>query len=183
MTETHFRIRTATTFDAEKIASVNVTAWHETYTDILPPATLAGVTLAARTERWKNILDSFDDVNRHVTFLAETKNVAIGYVSIGNQRDKFLMDQKFSAEVTSIYVVAKAHRKGLGRALLRKASIHIHNSGHRAMSLWVLDTNHNARRFYEALGGQLVSEREDIRPEGTLNEVAYGWSDISPLLE
>ena len=46
----------------------------------------------------------------------------------------------------------------------------------------VLKANTRARRFYEALGGQLVLE-EQIEDEGALlDQVAYGWLDARQLL-
>ncbi len=46
----------------------------------------------------------------------------------------------------------------------------------------VLKANAPARRFYEALGGHLVLE-EKIEDRGAvLDQVAYGWSDVSELL-
>ena len=48
------------------------------------------------------------------------------------------------------------------------------------MLLWVLAEN-PSRGFYEALGGAEVRQ-ETITIGGTeLVEIAYGWSDISPL--
>jgi hypothetical protein len=35
-----------------------------------------------------------------------------------------------------------------------------------------------ARAFYERFGGQAVEEREDVRKEATLVEVAYGWANL-----
>ena len=183
MAHAPFKIRTATISDAYKIASVNVAAWHETYTGLLPAEILSGVTEAVRAKRWISILNSFDETNGHAAFLAETHGVPLGYVSVGSQRDKALADQGFSAEVTSIYVLQKSQRMGVGRALLRQAAHHLHHAGHSTASLWVLEANTNARRFYKALGGHLVSKREDIRPEATLCEVAYGWHNLSRLLE
>jgi hypothetical protein len=49
------------------------------------------------------------------------------------------------------------------------------------MIVWVLADN-PARRFYEALDGQYVGER-DIEIDGVkLREVAYGWADTGHLL-
>ena len=47
----------------------------------------------------------------------------------------------------------------------------------------VLKANAPARRFYEALGGQLVLEEQKVEEDGTVLEmVAYGWTDTSVLL-
>jgi hypothetical protein len=49
--------------------------------------------------------------------------------------------------------------------------------------LWVLRENTLARRFYEQCAGQMIGEKQDVRGEATLIEVAYGWSDIGMLQE
>jgi hypothetical protein len=46
----------------------------------------------------------------------------------------------------------------------------------------VLRGNESARRFYERLGGSVLAEKTDLRPEASLDEVAYGWRDVSLLL-
>jgi hypothetical protein len=48
--------------------------------------------------------------------------------------------------------------------------------GHRGMSLWVLEQNHPARRFYEGLGGIKIAEKRS-----KLFEIAYGWADLRQL--
>ena len=80
----------------------------------------------------------------------------------------------FSAEITSVYVLNSARRSGVGRALFKEAARHLQRNGHGAASLWVLETNTNARNFYDAIGARVVSERTEIRPEATIQEVAYG---------
>lgn len=183
MTCPPFTIRTATTSDAKIIASINVASWRETYKELLPPEMLSGVNMAARTKQWSNILDSAKDASSLEVFIAEIQGAAVGYVSIGNQRVKELAGNGFSAEITSVYVLKTAQRLGVGRGLLRQAAHHLQRYGHSAASLWVLDTNTNARSFYMALGAQSVLERDEISPEGTIHEVAYGWTDLSSLIK
>ena len=47
---------------------------------------------------------------------------------------------------------------------------------------WVFRDNAPARRFYEAVGGALLAEREDRGREDMPPDVAYGWWDIATLL-
>ena len=54
-------------------------------------------------------------------------------------------------------------------------------AGHSAASLWVLRENALARAFYEKLGGIIVGEKIDDRPDAILVEDAYGWRDLSSL--
>jgi hypothetical protein len=54
--------------------------------------------------------------------------------------------------------------------------------GHVSASLWVLEANAPARRFYEALGGRVVTIREEERDGFRSVGVAYGWDDLRRLL-
>lgn len=181
MARTPVSIRPATTLDAAKIASINVSAWHDTYVGLIPSKLLSSVTVKARTERWQNILGSFTQSNGHAAFLAEVNGTPQGYVSVGRQRDNAMDNLGYTAEVISLNVIKQAWRLGVGRALMHRAAVHSAAFRHTAISLWVLDTNARARKFYQALGGCLVSEREDVHPDATLREVAYGWRDLSEL--
>jgi hypothetical protein len=46
------------------------------------------------------------------------------------------------------------------------------------MAVWVLARN-PSRRFYEALGGELITEQQIERGGESYVEVAYGWRDLS----
>jgi hypothetical protein len=48
------------------------------------------------------------------------------------------------------------------------------------MMVWVLADN-PSRRFYEALGGTLVTNKVIELAGKSLIEVAYGWYDLQPL--
>ncbi|HEY2802789.1 MAG TPA: GNAT family N-acetyltransferase, partial [Actinomycetota bacterium] len=50
---------------------------------------------------------------------------------------------------------------GVGRALMSAAIEFAQNSGYRELTLWVLERNDRARRFYEAAG---------LRPDGATKQ-------------
>lgn len=50
--------------------------------------------------------------------------------------------------------------------------------GVASMATWVLARN-PSRKFYEALGGKVIAEREVDRDGESFAEIAYGWSDLS----
>ena len=50
------------------------------------------------------------------------------------------------------------------------------------MLIRVLKENVPARRFYEALGGQLVLEEQFEDRGAVLVRVGYGWKEVSELL-
>lgn len=175
-------IRRAKASDAHTIASIHVAAWHEAYTGLLPAEMLSGLDVAGRAERWERIIASFSRENSGAAFLAVEADGAKGFVSVSRQRQQGLADRGYSAEITAIYVLEAAQGRGIGRALLRESTVHLRGSGHNAAALWVLEENTKARRFYEALGASPIAERQEVRPQTVLNEVAYGWNNLSVLL-
>ena len=55
-------------------------------------------------------------------------------------------------------------------------------SGMNSMLLWVLAENWPARRFYEAIGGEYISEQQLRIGNTQLPEVSYGWKTLSQLV-
>jgi hypothetical protein len=51
-----------------------------------------------------------------------------------------------------------------------------------AAASWVLRDNASARSFYERLGGAIVGERREEESGTALVAMAYGWTDLSPLV-
>ena len=56
------------------------------------------------------------------------------------------------------------------------------DDGIASLLVWVLTDNYPARRFYENLGGELVREQQITTAGQTVDEVGYGWRDISSLI-
>ncbi len=46
------------------------------------------------------------------------------------------------------------------------------------MAVWVLALN-PFKKFYEALGGQVIAEQQIERGGQSFTEIAYGWKDLS----
>jgi GNAT superfamily N-acetyltransferase len=70
-----------------------------------------------------------------------------------------------TGEVYAIYVDPSAVGTGIGQALLARAVSGMRERGYTAATLWVLDGNTRARRFYEAAGW---------RPDGAPQEGERG---------
>ncbi|MCJ2138679.1 GNAT family N-acetyltransferase [Methylobacterium sp. E-066] len=172
-------IRPAGLDDAPAIAAIHVAAWQETYAGLLPAAMIAALTVEARLAAWTRILGDPDSGT--VVQVAEGSAGPAGFGSCGAQRSAELAADGFDGEVSAIYVLGAAQRRGTGSALMAALAAHLTQSGHRAASLWVLHDNAMARRFYEHLGGVVVGERAERREQATLVEVAYGWRDLAAL--
>jgi GNAT superfamily N-acetyltransferase len=101
----------------------------------------------------------------------------VGYGSCGEQRTRLLRDRGFTGEIGELYVLRSAQRRGAGSGLMRAMAGALLGRSHRALSLWVLEKNRDARRFYERLGGTPIAEKRSGP-----GEVAYGWTDLPLLL-
>jgi ribosomal protein S18 acetylase RimI-like enzyme len=174
-------LRKATYADAAALGALHVTSWQETYTGLVPDEMLAGLSVDARTAMWSKILDAPDDFGCAAVFIADDNERVVGFGSCGRQRDNALIDKGFSGEFSAIYVLRSHQGRGVGRSIMNAMSSELADAGHSAASLWVLRENAPARAFYEKLGGIIVGEKIDDRPDATLVEDAYGWRDLSSL--
>ena len=193
------RIRQAVDSDSRGIAQVHIDSWRSTYAGIVPADHLAGLDYDEREKRWHRILAD----RRQNAFVAEDRDGRIiGFVSGGPERsgspaasgtascsDDPQVDAdapeaspapEYSAELYAIYLFEAGQRQGVGRRLVAALCSWFLSRGWQSMLTWVL-TDNPSRNFYEALGGEEVRV-ETITIGGTeLTEVAYGWSDITPL--
>ena len=88
----------------------------------------------------------------------------------------------YTGEIYFLYLLPAYHRQGIGRHLTVSVVELLVEQDMHSLLIRVLKANAPARRFYEALGGQLVLE-EQIEDRGAvLDQVGYGWRDVSVLL-
>ena len=170
-------IRRATDADVLAMAEVHIVSWRETYPGLLPKPMLARLSIADEAIRWQRMLDRPRAWGGAMTFVADQEGSVVGYGSCGEQRSSLLRDHGFSGEISELYVLRVAQGQGAGSGLMKAMAGALLDRGHRAGSLWVLDQNSAARRFYEHLGGRAIAQKR-----GGLVEVAYGWGDLRELL-
>lgn len=169
-------IRLANNDDVLEMAKVHIASWRETYPGMLPDPMLARLSIANEAIRWQRMLDRPLAWGGSIAFVAEKQGIIVGYGSCGGQRTELLRDHGFTAEIGELYILRNAQRQGAGSRLIKCMAAALLQREHRAMSLWVLEENGPARRFYERLGGALIA-----RKHRGLAEVAYGWSDLRQL--
>ncbi|QQP91804.1 GNAT family N-acetyltransferase [Skermanella sp. TT6] len=174
------RIRRARLDDAAAIAYVHVAGWRETYPGIVPDRTLAAMDVFSRTRYWAQVLDN--KRNRIDVFVAEMpvegEDRVVGFGVTGPEQVG-LAD--YSGEFHALYVLQVGQGRGLGTRLMTTMAANLVLRGMTASTVWALRDNLRARRFYEKMGGVLVSERPLMFDGTRVMEVAYGWSDVTPL--
>lgn len=127
----------------------------------MPQDYLDGLDPAARVERWRDRLRVADEraggdgaardnglVRGIVVAVAD--DVICGFTQFGPTRDAD-EDPQRTGEVDSIYMEPGAWGRGLGRMLMAEAVSQL-AAGYEQATLWVLDTNDRARRFYARTG-------------------------------
>jgi ribosomal protein S18 acetylase RimI-like enzyme len=91
------------------------------------------------------------DWTRSGVLVADTYASLLGFIYYSPTRDQDA-DPGRIGEIYSMYVVPDAWGKWIGRQLMDTALKRLVAAGDDQVSLWVLDTNTRARRFYEAGG-------------------------------
>lgn len=173
MTQSTPTIRHATLDDAQAIAELHVRAWQWAYQGLMPADYLASLD-GMIPERIERRISQLRDLPPHVRWwLAELDGQLLGFAMTGPSRDSDVTPE--TVEVYAIYLAQEAAGKGVGRALFAHAVDDLRQRGFNQATLWVLDTNQRARRFYEAAGWTPdgTSKIDDSHPGTTLHEVRY----------
>lgn len=165
------RVRPAAQSDAEAIAGVHVASWRDAYLGLMPQDFLDGLDERRRAEGWRSILASAD-LPRSGAFVAEDDGGMVGFAHICPSRDQGASSE--TGELTAIYTISSAWGAGVGRALMGACLQSLSSAGFAMATLWVLDSNARARRFYEAAGWTLDGEaRIEQLPGFAVREVRY----------
>ena len=133
-------IRPATVEDAWPIAEVNVRSWQSAYRGLLPELYLRDLSVESRAARWQRVLA--DPANQGDILVLVEDDSVVGFTAVDRIR----------GELRAIYLAPERWGTGLGRRLHDTAVAALRESGHREATLWVLDTNERAQRFYAAAG-------------------------------
>jgi GNAT superfamily N-acetyltransferase len=164
-------LRSAEPGDETAIAEVHVLAWQATYRGMIPDAHLDGLSVPKRRDIWRELIVELEPPV-HGAFVALDGSRLVGFAHFCPSRDRDADPDV--GEITAIYVHPDFWGKGIGRRLMRRAVDSLEEAGLSTATLWVLDVNARARKFYEQAGWMTDgATKEDQRDGFTLHEVRY----------
>jgi GNAT superfamily N-acetyltransferase len=157
--------RRATISDALSVARVQVASWQTAYRGLMDQSSLDSLDPKTKVTSW----ESFITAPQNQVFVIEDKSNIIGYAHVCESRDE---PDSAVGEIASMYVVPSQWRKGVGNTLLRAAEEWLRERGYRGITLWVLQANTQARRFYERFAYAFDGVSK-VHPKSGLIEVRY----------
>ena len=137
------RVRPARPEDAAAVAEVHVRTWQAAYEHVFGAERLAAIDPTRRRTLAERAIASGNVV------VAEQDGKVVGFVSVGPSTD---VDGE--GELFAIYRLPEAWGSGAGRDLMDAAK-ELLRASYTDATLYVLDDNPRARRFYEREGWAL----------------------------
>ena len=178
-------IRIATLADAPGMAQVMVDTWFAAHRGQVPDEQWQqrreDWRYADSERSWRSLLAEIVDGSntQECVYVAVRDEGEVVGVALGCPAELDLLPN--AAEVSTLYVRPPQQGQGLGRRLVQAVAAHQAKLGRQALMISVLTTNAPARRFYEALGGQLIGTRETEDYGFPEPQVVYGWEGIATL--
>jgi ribosomal protein S18 acetylase RimI-like enzyme len=133
------KIRPANRVDLQKIAAIHIDSWRDTYADVLPAELLERRIEPFLEKHWAEIVIQKEDL----VLVAESGSI-VGFIAVWCRPAPF---------IDNLHVTASLRSQKVGTALMRAAASELIQQGHYTAYLWVFESNKNAIRFYERLGG------------------------------
>jgi GNAT superfamily N-acetyltransferase len=150
-------IRAATEGDARSIAEVHVASWHGAYSDILDLNNVGdSMDVDVRAKVWAERIPLVG-AEGYRTWVAEIDSRVVGFSFTQPTEDDDLNPLEI-AELVALYLAPKHFGAGIGKPLLDRAVAGMRSQGFLQATLWVLEENARAIRFYR---------REGWRPDGS----------------
>jgi RimJ/RimL family protein N-acetyltransferase len=154
-----FKIRYADISDAKTLGEIHSKSWKVAYKGIVPNEILDNITVEKRQKYFEKALtDGWEE-----DAIIFKDNEAVGLICIGKCRDTDQPDT--CGEILGIYLLAEYWNIGIGSELINWGLNELKKRNYNKVTLWVLEENINARRFYEKIG---------FKHDGTVKEISIG---------
>lgn len=173
------RIRPATPDDIDRITDVNIRAWNSTYRGLIADEFIYKMTPETVRTKWERTFSNTTDPLKFTLVAVDENNVPLGYAVWGKNRNE---DLPFDVELYAIYLLKEYQGKGIGKELFSRSITEMKKQGVRSFILFVLETNQNARKFYESFSPDYECEKTVIFDDIAYRECGYGWTNLESLV-
>lgn len=170
-------IRPATPSDARPIARIHVDRWRSDYREILPKKVLKGVKYADRERQWMRLIAGGDS-GPFVYVADHPRDGVVGFMAGTTEPSE---NPTYPGEVYVVYVADGYDLDDIGTTLVQLAARLMAENGLPGMLAWAL-ADSPIDSFYRRLGAEPVSTRTREYGEATVEEIAFGWSDLPGFL-
>lgn len=161
-------IRPCTVGDAADVERLRVAGWKAAYRGLVPGSYLDSMPVHA--DRRRRLIR---ERAGHVTESVAARGADIvGWIVAGPCRDSD-RGEAWHGEIYACYVLPGWWGRGIGGRLLVHAATALEEAGRADISLWVLEGNAQARRFYESHRFRPEGKRQLLDLEGSVPEVRY----------
>ncbi|WP_432136101.1 MULTISPECIES: N-acetyltransferase family protein [unclassified Streptomyces] len=162
------QIRQARPVDASAVAGVYVRSWQAAFAGLVPQHYLDAMDPSRETSEWETRITEARWPSSGV-LVAETEAGIVGLASFGPSQDI-----PVTAEVGTLYAMPQVWGTGIGKQLMLAALAALGQADYTQATLWVLEDNARARRFYEAAGwGADGTAVEDSTGGASLSKLRY----------
>jgi GNAT superfamily N-acetyltransferase len=153
---TNVTIRRAGVDDAEAIAAVHNASLQASYRPLIPER-IAHLALdppeaAPRIPGWRRCLER---PRVSTTLVACDNGQVVGFCTLRSTPGTNAGEA--TGEIWALFVQPSHWRRGIGRLLCEQSLADAHRQGFAGVELWELESNANARRFFQSMG---------FRPDG-----------------
>jgi ribosomal protein S18 acetylase RimI-like enzyme len=171
-------VRQATVDDAQGIGRVHINSARAAFRGVFPDNVLDGMDFEEREQHWRQRL-SIQEQELFVYVADQANHGLIGYVA-GGASDSGTAD--YAGEIFNLYLEPDFQRRGIGRRLIVTCARALEANGYQSVMLWTATANPHAG-FYRRLGSLPVATREVWFGNESVEETAFGWKNISVMLE
>lgn len=152
---------------AKELGEIHSEYWKVAYKDIIPDEILNNITSEKREKYFEKALKEGLEEDAIIS----NDKQAIGFICIGKCRDED-KDSTYG-EIWGIYLLPQYWNKGIGSILINWGLEELRKRGYKKVTLWVLEENLKARRFYEKVGFKQEDLVKEICIGKTLRECRY----------
>ena len=165
-------IRRASVEDVDSICDLHLRSWQAFYRGLIPDGVLDDFAATQDDRNARRRLEIATAGSGVSTWVALHGTMIVGFALTNRSRDDDASPD--TGEVSAVYVLPGFVGRGVGRLLLAHAVRDLADQGYTRATLWVLESNARARRFYEIAGWRPDgAAKTEVRPGGRLHEVRY----------